>query len=310
MRRDPGLAADPWVSIQLRHDSVLVDGVDVGGPADDRYARALRQVAAEVAAPLGRQVGATVVDRRGGTTHLAVHPDGSTDDIAALVAAASAAPAPAVRLRAERPVVSVAGKRRGPWSRRLVWGLASALAAGLTAGGVAALASVAIDSRQQPNPRPMAQTSPAGTGSASPSAPAATRAPLDAEVVAAGPGRVRILLSALPRQGRVTVTLDPARGDRVVRRLLVGPGRDRLLLTGLTGGRTAWRLSFPGTSSVAGTVRVAATPAPDPAPVLPTTSSAPQPTAPSPTGGGGGGGGGGNNNPNPPQVTPIDPDDQ
>lgn len=310
MRRDPGLAADPWVSIQLRHDSVLVDGVEVAGPAQDRYARALRQVAAEVAAPLGRPVGATVVDRRGGTTHLAVHPDGSTDDIAALVAAASAAPAPVVRLRAEPPGATVAGKRRGPWSRRLVWGLAGALAAGLTAGGVAALASVAIDSREPATPRPMALTSPAGSGLASPTVPAATRTTVVADVVAAGPGRVRVLLGELPHEGRVVVTLDPARGDRLVRRVVVGPGRDRLLLTGLTGGRTAWRIAFPGMAPVSGTVRVAARPAPEP--VLPTVSAAPQPTVPSPTPTPtpAGGGGGGHPHPKPPQVTPIDPDDQ
>ncbi|MFN8192999.1 MAG: hypothetical protein U0R80_01810 [Nocardioidaceae bacterium] len=316
MQRDLGLSAEPWLTIELRADAVVLDGMPVSGddPLRERYARVLRRVATEVATPLGRQVGATVVDRQGVVAHLAIHPDGTTDDVDALVAAAATAPDPVIRLRAGIPA-TVAGKRRGPWSRRMAWGLAGALAAGLTAGGVAAIASVAIDARMPEDTRPMARTSPPAVDGTSPAVVVVDDPSSDPTVrlVALGPGRVRVLLAHVSVPGRVVVALDPARGDRVVRRLLAPRGRSSFVVRGLAGGPTAYRVTLPGGERASGSLRVPPV-RHDSAPVLPSSPpSSSAPTVPSSTAGAGGGHGGGHGgaqaSPEPADVTPIDPDD-
>lgn len=311
MERDPGILAHPWVTVEQRGRAVVVDGVpfDGPGPVAARTQQALGRVSRETAARLGRVVGATVVAPDGLVTHYAVRPDGSAVEIETLVHEAHAPLLPVIPLR--RGQVA-GGKRRGPWSRRLAWSLAGALAVGLGAGGVAALAS-ASDKAPPADTRPVALTTPTPTPSsaASPASSAPlgqSAAALVADVAPAGPGRVLVSVGAIGSGDRVTVTLRPATGATVVRQLVVRRGVRSLVVAGLPGGTTAWSVAAAGVRLASGTVQVVDPPAP-PAP-----SSLPSPSMPSttpPAGGSGGGGGGGKPeaSPSPVDVTPIDPDD-
>jgi hypothetical protein len=89
-----GLAAEPWVTIELRGGQAFVDGARVEHPGspEERYRAAVGKIAAEVAGPLGRLVGVTVTRKDGVVDHLAVHPDGNAALIRELVRSSTAMP--------------------------------------------------------------------------------------------------------------------------------------------------------------------------------------------------------------------------
>lgn len=313
MERDPGILALPWVTVEHRGRTVLVDGVPLEGTGsvEDRTQRALRRVSRLTATPLGRSVGVTVRDDDGRVRSFLVRPDGEAVELEALVAEANASLAPVIPLRAAVPV-----RHASPgssWARPTRVVVASVLAVLLVGGGVA-LASASSDRTPVDDTSPVAlssdEPSPSATPSATTSPAVRAAAALVADVQPAGPGSVSVTVGAIPGSPRVTVVLRGPSGPAVTRQLRASGGSRSLVVRGLVGGVTTWRVSAGGVTLASGSLAVAPrptgpTPA-QPAPVLPSSSAG---SGGSSGGGGGGSGGQPHASPSPVDATPIDPDD-
>ncbi|MCB0907102.1 MAG: hypothetical protein KDB63_08300 [Nocardioidaceae bacterium] len=317
MERDPGILALPWVTVEHRGRTVLVDGVPLEGTGsvEDRTQRALRRVSRLTATPLGRSVGVTVRDHDGRVRSFLVRPDGEAVELAALVADANASLAPVIPLRAAAPVRPA--NRRASWARPTRVVVATVLAVLLVGGGVA-LASASSDRTPVADTSPVSLSSDETSPSASPSPSTAPVVRLGAALVAdvqpAGPGTVRVTVGAAPGSSRVTVVLRGPSGPAVTRQLLVSTtGTRSLVVRGLVGGATTWRVSSAGVTLASGTLAVApraAAPTPvQPPPVLPGSSAGPGGSSGGSSGGSGGSGGQPHASPSPVDATPIDPDD-
>ena len=308
---DPGISASPWVRVELRGGSVLVDGVPVeaDGTPEGRYLHALQQVAQEVATPLGRRVGVTVTDGRGPGSHLAVHPDGTVDSLEELVRAAhapSSAPPALTPLVPSRPVARATRSRRrlGVVAAALVVAATIVVVAPLLDGGGGDPAASGIGAPEAVGAEPT--TAALGEGAAQAAAQRVVSSPelrlrvvLAPRATSTAAGEVVLVVPATPRAVRVEVRLVTSDGRIVVRRLRVAPGSPgRVVLVGLAPGAARWSVRAPGAEGLGGELNVLA---PPPAPASPS-----QPAS----GGGGGGGGGKGGQPHADPVVPIDPDDQ
>ncbi len=267
MDRDPGLTPQPWLAIETQGERVFVDGSEVEGPGTvaDKYAAATARVADEVAAPLGRRVGATVTDADGTSRHVAIHPDGTVEDLDELVSAA-AAPLPAAA-SAVPASMGGAGRATGTeWpgrgsKRPLVAGAAVALVALLS--GAVAMSNVWGESGEPPA-RSGTRLAADQSSSASPSTEPAATTPvrsLAARVRSTGPCQVLVVADTSPRGARVTVVFHSTDGSQVVHRVRAEDGRARLVVEALFPGRTTWEVRTEGTEPVRGVVRVMPPPA-------------------------------------------------
>jgi hypothetical protein len=345
VNEDPGLAAHPWVKIEIADGRVSVDGTLMGGAGspEDAYLAALQYVADEVATPLGRRVGVTVYDKGGVVSHLAVQPDGHTQAIEDLVREAAAPVLPrgaAVSSAATTGAVPAAPRRTPPFPTRepreeqvrrrwapVGWAVAAAaLVVGAIVAGMAItgagnsatddLSVVSADTTSEPS------ADPSVTPAALPLEVRWARPhdALVADVEARGPGAARVLVGATSRSVRATLTFRSADGGTLSCKVTLHRGITRVLVQDLPGGAVKWTVTARGYRSVSGVVRVKA---PTMAPASQSmTADPPVISAPATTSGGSssGGkapaksGGGGGNNPNgsadnPPAI-PIDPDDQ
>lgn len=272
MDGDPGLSQEPWVRVELRDGGVQVDGVPVqlAGSAEDRYLAALQQVARDVAAPLGRRVGVTVMDASGVVAHLAIHPDGSADSIDDLVRAARSpvvVPQPRGPVVAQSRGVTVAAADPGGGSRarRLRVLLGAAGLAAVLVTGIAVLSEAVGGSPSGPAAQEVLQDTPVAAAAdlrdVSPGALLQRRLRLEPVVVADGPCRVRITLRPAARPTQVTVRLRPADGPVVQRRLMLEQGARSLVLTDVAPGPARWHVSAPGARQVSGRIEVMPPPA-------------------------------------------------
>lgn len=279
MENDRGLTSQPWVTIELDGDAVVVDGVPLQRSSPDDgadVAAALRRTADLVAAPLGRSVGATVVTPDGSRQHVAVRPDGRVDDLALLVAAASAPPVPVISLDASAggaPEPPSAAPHDDPRARRgrviaAVAILVALIAIGVTAaiqgwGGHTADDTVADPNREVSrvdHAAGDADAGAAGDGAAGPATSGtgavAPKRLLVAEVTPRGPCRVGILVASPARAGQVAVTLTSPDGSTVRRVLTVNQGVARVLIEDLPAGPTRWQVTARGVAPLSGTVKV------------------------------------------------------
>lgn len=258
MVQDQGLTAHPWLTVVLGPDGIVVDGAvvqQVGGADEIDLDAVLQRAAVDVARPLGRAVGATVLGVDGARRHVALRPDGRVDDLALLVAAAAA---PLVPVADRAPTTRAPGTPPTPARR---WWLVAAAALLLVASivGGAGLLRDRDDSTDGAGGPTGADES----GRAAAANPGAQRRP-DVEVSRAGRARVRVVVTGLGGAPRVRIVLTSPDGNRV-RRVLDVEGNDaRIVIGDLPAGRTSWRVSARGFDPVAGTVRVSALLPPQP----------------------------------------------
>lgn len=334
MNEDPGLAAHPWVKIELLDGRVSVDGtvMDRAGSPEDGYLAALQYVADEVATPLGRRVGVTVYDKGGVVSHLAVQPDGHTQAIEDLVreaaapalprgaseassAVASAVPAasapgtPAFPLR-ESPRDGAVRRRWAPVGGALAAAaiVVGAIVGGMTLSGLDGSAGDDLSVASADTTAELA-TDPTVTPGAVPIEVRWARPDdaLVADVEARGRGEARVLVGATSHAVRATLTFRGANGVTVSCKVMLHRGITRVLVKDLPGGAVKWTVTARDFRPVSGVVRVKApkiAPTTTTMTVDPPVTSAPATVAggssgggkaPAKTGGGGGGGGGGNN---------------
>jgi hypothetical protein len=304
-RGERGLSPSPWVAVELRAGTVIVDDKPVRavGSANDRYHAALQQIAVDVAAPLDRPVGVSVSDLSGGVSHLAVDPDGTVVSIAELVRAAHATVPLVLPPVLEEPEPAAAPPRRR--SRRPLVAIAAALlvVAGATlvvpliGGRDGDVASSTIGSDLTPVVAEAEDATTGGAGAGSleerPGVVTAVahrvisgrvirpRIRLAATVVSTAPRQLTVSLATTIRPVLVELRAVAADGHAVVRRLRLGPERPgSVVLTDVAAGRATWRVTAPRAFPDAGWLAVMA-----PQPEVVATSTTASPPAGASTGG-------------------------
>jgi class 3 adenylate cyclase len=261
------LAAHPWISIETRDGHLFVDGSKVEGPgsAKDQYRAACQRIADEVASPLGRRVGVTVVDAEGVARHVAVHPDGTVEDIDQLIVAASAPlVAAGVGAGEAAPEYGVAAPSRS--RRPAFWAFAAALAVVLS--GALAISNGWGRSSTPQARQATAQVVADPSSSASP-APAAPSASAVAEVTPAKPKRllvgevkpdgicrVAVLVGTTSGSAKVRIVLRSKDGSTRKRQLSVDDGITEVHFEQLPAGRTQWQIRSTGAKPLTGHVYV------------------------------------------------------